>query len=237
MELRILKETPDYLAVYKPAGLAAETRNIREMDLVHALLKYLGGEGGRRPYLAMIHRLDQPVEGIVLFAKNKKAAADLSEQLQKQQMEKLYLAAVSCRTNEGKAQVQEALNEELCLTDYISFDRKRNVSEIVDAKKEGAQEARLRYTCLGYREAEQEALVQVHLLSGRHHQIRLQLSHAGMPILGDRKYGGGSICRFPALCAAGLSFRDPRNGELVSLRIEPENSVFRKWNLKNAVAD
>ncbi len=236
---RILWQTPDYLAVYKPAGLAVQSKKIGEPDLEHLILRYLAENtsekrdraadagrktnkpdkadaeavvrgitgSGRVPYLAVINRLDQPVEGIVLFALNAKAAANLSKQLQDGTMRKDYLAVV----RKAAPRNREAAAEYFRLTDWLLKDGRANTSRVVQAGAPGAKKAELEYRIL--REENGFALLDIHLLTGRHHQIRVQLSHAGMPIAGDRKYGGEQAgtaeMRFPALCAYRLTFRDP----------------------------
>lgn len=95
-QIRIERKEKDFLVVYKPAGIAVQSARIGEMDLHHWLLGKLADEpgGGRIPYLSVIHRLDQPVEGLLVFARNKKTAGILSAQLQQQKMIKEYLAVV-----------------------------------------------------------------------------------------------------------------------------------------------
>ena len=155
----------------------------------------------------MINRLDQPVEGIVLFALNAKAAANLSKQLQDGTMRKEYLAVVRKAAPRNREEAAEYCR----LTDWLLKDGRTNTSRVVQAGAPGAKKAELEYRIL--REENGFALLDIHLLTGRHHQIRVQLSHAGMPIAGDRKYGGEQAgtaeFRFPALCAYRLTFRDP----------------------------
>jgi len=258
--LRILKETDQYIAVYKPAGMAVQSADVRRMDLTNQLMNELVlrqrrlQRSGRtdvsctHPYLAMIHRLDQPVEGIVLYAKSKGAAARLSDMLQKHQFTKKYLAVTDLP--EGADQRE---GQWYHLTDYLVRDGRTNTSRIASPGEAGARRAELQYRIIGKSIPEKSipdqkslqesvnygrtelcrALLEIDLYTGRHHQIRVQLAHAGMPIAGDRKYGINNVCAgensagvFPALCAAELAFADPWSGEDVDIRICPEGKCF-----------
>lgn len=218
----ILYEDKDILVAYKPAGLPLQTRSVSLMDMESALKNYLaqGLKERQMPYLGIIQRLDQPVEGILLFAKNPYAARNLNAMLQKGEIEKTYLALV-----EGKVRPNEAL-----LEDYLKKDAKANKSEIVDKSVKGAKLARLFYGCKEEKSIGEElfSLLEIKLFTGRHHQIRLQLSHAGTPILGDCKYGRGSgdYKEALALCAVGLSFSHPRTKKKLTFSISPKNQSF-----------
>ena len=196
------------LAVHKPAGLAVQSRRLGEMDLEHALLNHLAEEG-EKPYLAVINRLDQPVEGIVLFAKTKKAAADLSAQMQQDRMEKYYQAIVC-----GKAKQEDTL------TDDLLRDGRTNHSAVVAPGTKGAKKAVLSYRLL-QELPEGRSLLKIRLQTGRHHQIRVQLSHAGLPILGDRKYGGEAAraAQHVKLCCCALTFLHPLTKKKIRLTI------------------
>ncbi len=161
----------------------------------------------KKPQLYMVHRLDQPVEGVMVFAKTKAAAAELSKQVQDGRMKKVYHAKV-----EGLIPKEEDV-----LTDYLKKDARTNSSRVVSEQeggKNGAKQAILSYRRLS------EDEVEVHLKTGRHHQIRVQLSHAGMPIRGDRKYGaktGGRLC----LASVSLEFIHPKTKKRMVYSIVP----------------
>lgn len=198
----IVFEDKKILVVHKPAGLAVQNRSFGRPDLESMLKKYLKeeetGAKNRIPYLGIVHRLDQPVEGLLVFAKDKAAAADLSRQITNGQMEKRYLAIVC-----GKLKTRE----EVFLRDWMVRDGKTHMARIADRGEKGAKEARLSYRLL--KQWDQEALVEICLDTGRFHQIRLQMAHAGLPLAGDRKYnpdGGGDSL---ALCAYALAFHYP----------------------------
>ena len=223
-QIRIEKKDKDFLVVYKPAGIAVQSARVGEMDLQHWLLGRLAQEetGKGAPYLAVIHRLDQPVEGLLVFARNKKTAGILSGELQQRRMVKEYLAVVERTPKE----------ESGCLTDILLRDGRTNCSRVAAPGTPGGKEAALEYRCLQKHESGR-ALLRIRLLTGRHHQIRVQLAHAGMPIAGDRKYGfrenpgkGGL-----GLCAETLSFRHPVTGEPLRFRIRPLGEAFRIFDL------
>ena len=235
--VEILMKTKDFLVVYKPAGMPVQTNSATRMDLEHYLLNLLSLEkadphagqkeilGGRRQELYVIHRLDQPVEGILVFARNQKTAAELGRQLEDGRMKKQYLAVV-CGNPE----------EEAKLSDYLLRDGRTNTSRVADPSEKGAKQAQLIYRCL-LRTGDGRALLKIDLLTGRHHQIRVQLAAAGLPILGDRKYGQQenetftegkteNMAAYPALCAASLTFSHPKTGKQLSFQMEPQNPAF-----------
>ena len=207
----IIYEDRALLVVKKPAGMAVQTGRIGQMDLQSEVKNYL--KGG---YLGIVHRLDQPVEGLVVFAKTQRAAASLSQQFSGTGVHKSYVAYVSCREQQEKGR-------EVCLVDYLIKTRE-NTARIAGEGEKGAKRAELTYRIEEELPAD-EALgriyrLRVELGTGRFHQIRAQLSNAGMPILGDVKYGGSS-CRNPefspgriGLIADRLTFLHPETGRV-----------------------
>ncbi|MCQ2501896.1 MAG: RNA pseudouridine synthase [Lachnospiraceae bacterium] len=227
---QILMENDEILVVYKPAGIAVQSGSVGQMDLEHQLLGYLSAKGRGReiPYLAVLHRLDQPVEGVLLFAKTKEAAARCSEQVRNGKMKKEYLAVVSPAPAEKTA----------LLTDYLLRDGKTNSSRVVKAGSKEAKKSQLSYEVLEEKE-DGQALLRIRLMTGRHHQIRVQLAHAGMPIIGDHKYGKQEENSSPTtkrrgksellLCAAALTFENPVDGKPVRIEISPKGSGFQNF--------
>lgn len=222
---RILHEDNDIIVCHKPAGIATQTARVGQADMVSEIANYLAAKkdgGGKSPYVGVVHRLDQPVEGILVFAKNKQAAADLSRQAAGEEMKKEYLALVCGRGTQRSGE----------LTDYLWKDGKTNTSRVVPMEVKGAKEARLSYEVVW--EKPPEALVKICLHTGRHHQIRVQMANAGMPLLGDHKYADEEALalskelgiRETALCAYRLSFTHPKTGKRMRFEIRPENSAF-----------
>jgi 23S rRNA pseudouridine1911/1915/1917 synthase len=222
---------------------------------MESLLRNYRAGKGEPPYIGIVHRLDQPVEGIMVFAKNQKAAAALSKQVQKRSIGKHYYALVH---------IDGTLPKKGTLTDYLLFDPKQNHTTVVEGtpvtdptgknpdrnhkNRNGSGNQYPQKAVLDY-EIKQEqdgiALLDITLHTGRHHQIRVQLAHMGCPILGDTKYGNakdgtsqpgapqsGRECPQPddphqlALCSYRLSFLHPVTGAKVDLCIRPENPQF-----------
>lgn len=227
MKTEIIQEDRDLLVCHKPAGLAVESATVGRMDMVSELKNYL-----KSPYLGVVHRLDQPVEGLLVFAKNQKSAAALSRQLQKNTLSKEYYAAVC-----GKP-----IPESATLVDYLQKDSKTHTAGVVVKGAADAKEAVLTYRVLEtVSAAETEiSLLQVQIQTGRFHQIRAQLAHAGTPILGDRKYGSAASLAVSqtlgvenvALCACSLEFNHPTTGKTLSFRITPAAGVFHLFDLQ-----
>ncbi len=229
--LQILYEDKHIIVCFKPHGIAVQSRKAGVPDLEHMVLNHIASSSHpsaskkySNPYLAVIHRLDQPVAGILVFAKTREAAKTLNRQLTAGSFDKRYLALV-----EGiPAQEQGSL------TDYITKDGRTNTSRICEKDTAGAKEARLSYRVLpgqnvSYSEIfphftsksaeniDSCTLLEVTLDTGRHHQIRVQLAHMNCPIIGDTKYnphakaasGWQTLC----LCAYKLSFCHPVTGK------------------------
>lgn len=224
MNPEILYEDNEILVCIKPAGIPTQSSRIGVPDMVSILKNHLHNSSVRKtsekaapkksvsgrsfsnqkkqkpsePYLAVIHRLDQPVEGILVFAKTKNAARSLNQQLTSSGFGKHYLALLDgIPAKEGM------------LEDYMVKDSRTNMSRICDKNTPGAKFASLSYKVLKSRE--HTALVQITLNTGRHHQIRVQMAHIGCPLSGDKKYGkasSGSPSRL-FLCAYRLTFNHP----------------------------
>ena len=204
----ILYDDQDLLVVCKFGGLAVQSARVSTPDLMSLLRNEMLERGEKKPYLGLVNRLDQPVEGIVLIGKNEKAAANLSRQVTDHiHMEKWYQTVVCGKPEQSSA----------TLVDYLLKDGKTNTSKVVKEGTPGSKRSELRYEVL--ESMGDRTLLQVRLLTGRHHQIRVQLSHAGLPICGDAKYGnaGGQLC----LCAYKVVFSHPRTGERMEFEVTP----------------
>lgn len=283
---RILYEDDDLIVCHKPAGIATQTGRIGQADMVSELENYLTrnlrqgsrqNESGEKcpfrrgsvsyqPRIYVVHRLDQPVEGILVFAKRQAVAANLSAQAAGEKMEKEYLAVVCDlrgkeaadgmqRDGRWTGQMQDGGQRQSgTLKDYLLKDGKTNMSCVVPPEVKGAKKAELDYEILSCGQSGENAafignavlgedgntrvdiaVARICLHTGRHHQIRVQMSNAGMPLLGDHKYADReSIAlseklgiRDTALCAYRLSFFHPQTGERLHFEITPEGTAFR----------
>lgn len=174
----ILYEDEAVLVCRKEAGVAVQTARSAQQDMVSLLKNYRAAKK-ETPYIGVIHRLDQPVEGVMVFAKTPQAAAKLSAQVSGRSVEKEYLAVTA-----GVPQPESGK-----LRDFLRRDGRTNTSSVVAEGTPDAKEARLSYRVEQTSADGARALVLVRLETGRHHQIRVQMAHAGYPLEGDRKYG------------------------------------------------
>lgn len=218
MGLNTLYEDEELLVIKKDAGTPVQAGKMRIMDLEGIIKRelYRRNPKGGEPYLGIVHRLDQPVEGVMVFAKTPKAAAALNKQVTDGTMKKHYLALVC-----GKPSKKEGT-----LVDYLLKDGRTNTSKVVPKGAKDAKRSELNYRVI--KEDEETSLLEVELLTGRHHQIRVQMANAGWPLYGDTKYNPtfaettGYVQT--ALCAYRLSFVHPKTGKRIEFSIEPDNS-------------
>jgi 23S rRNA pseudouridine1911/1915/1917 synthase len=222
MGLKILFEDEHIMVVKKDAGIPVQAGKLRMMDL-QGLIKnelYKRNRKGGEPYLGLIHRLDQPVEGVMVFAKTPFAAGSLSEQVTDGRMKKHYLALLC-----GKPETDEGT-----LVDYLVKDGRTNTSSVAKAGEKDAKRSELNYKVL--KRSEETTLVEVELITGRHHQIRVQMSNAGWPLYGDTKYNPAfqetKEHVQTALCAYQLSFVHPKSKKVMEFSIEPDNSMLKQ---------
>jgi 23S rRNA pseudouridine1911/1915/1917 synthase len=217
--LKVLYEDNHLLAVRKPAGLPTMGVAAGKPSLLSLAKQYVKRRY-RKPgnvYLGVVSRIDEPVSGVVLFARTSKAAARLSEQFRSRSVEKVYWAVI-----EGRP---EPLSGEWA--DFMVKDEKQRRMVRTSPGAAGAQEARLAYRVV--QPAADDWLIEIQPETGRKHQIRLQLSAHGYPILGDRKYG--SRRSFPegiALHARRLAFDHPVSKERMELTV-PAPETWRRW--------
>lgn len=175
----ILYEDEFLICAVKPDGIPTQPDKTGDMDMVTILTYYLKEKKYQNPYIGLIHRLDRPVGGILLFSKNKDIDYKLAKMLQENKIKKEYLAVVC-----GKAKQTDTLE------DYLLKNGKLNLSFVVDQKVKNSKKSVLTYKKIQILNEEEKyySLLKIKLLTGRHHQIRVQLSHAGIPIWGDQKY-------------------------------------------------
>ncbi len=209
--LNILYEDDDIIVCVKAAGVATQTKQIGQKDM-ESMLRTYRMQKGEASYIGVVHRLDQPVSGVMVFAKTKEAAASLSRQIATKAADKYYYAVTDGLPAKKKGSLE----------DYLLRDGKTNLSKVVSTKTDGAKRAELSYEVLEQNES--NALVRIKLATGRHHQIRVQMAHAGVPLVGDRKYnfkenmkqGNGQL----ALCSYKLAFVHPTTKKKLEFEIE-----------------
>lgn len=245
MKTIIIYEDKDIIVVQKPAGLATQTARIGQPDVVSELKNYLTAKNakdnlsGKLPgkkseaYLGIIHRLDQPVEGLLVFAKNKAAAASLTKQLSRGILNKQYYAVIC-----GKP-----LQTEGELVDYLV--KKDKLAEVVTGQQEQCADAKravLQYRALQETTIpEHLTLMDIHIDTGRFHQIRAQMSHSKMALLGDSKYADRDTLavtqrlgiRNVALCAYSLCLQQPGTDNQLCFRVKPVGKVFSYFEENN----
>lgn len=181
MKIQILYEDNHLFIVEKPVNIPVQEDVSKDKDLL-TILKEDIKERYNKPgnvYLGLVHRLDRPVGGAIVFAKTSKAASRMANLLRKQEINRTYLAVV-------RGYVKKERNT---LRHHLYKDRKKNVVSVSSPKKNGVKEAILHYEVLG--REENLTLLRVTLETGRSHQIRVQLSEIGHPLYGDQKYGKG----------------------------------------------
>jgi 23S rRNA pseudouridine1911/1915/1917 synthase len=219
----VLYEDNHLLALYKPAGLLVQgdaTKDVSLLDLGKAWLKETYQKPGR-VFLGLVHRLDRPVAGVVVFARTSKAAARLSEQFRSGTVEKRYLA------------IAEGSLEALAGRWVDHLEREDRSSRVVVAPRKGTQEARLSYRVLATHG--RLSLVEIVLETGRRHQIRTQFAHRGHPLIGDARYGTSTILgrKQIALLAKTITFEHPVRYE----RLTVESPLPRGWPWPGAITD
>ncbi len=197
MELNILYQDRDVVLCVKPAGVVSEEGGMPEL---------LRAQTGARD-IYCVHRLDKAVGGLMVYAKTKAAAAALSRQIAAGTMEKTYLALCCGDAPDGGE-----------MRDLLYHDAAKNKSFVVKRERRGVREALLRYETLARKNG--RSLVRVSLVTGRSHQIRVQFASRGLPLLGDRRYGGESAPTLALFCHS-LRFQHPKTGAPLSFEAEP----------------
>lgn len=205
--MSILYESKDFIVYNKPSGKLVQADRSFDIDVVSELKTYLAGRG-EGTEVSVINRLDRPVSGLVLLAKNKVFAGKVSKVMAEGGISKEYFAVVC-----GKFPDKQGT-----MVDYLLKDGKTNMSKVVGPSVKGAKEAKLEYNVVAekyinyFGQALDVSLVKIKLITGRHHQIRVQFASRNLPLLGDAKYNsqvdnmGG--WRNISLCSYKLEFLD-----------------------------
>ena len=210
--INIIYEDNHLLVVEKPVNIPVQADKSGDEDLLTILKKYLK-EKYNKPgdvYLGLVHRLDRPVSGVMVFAKTSKAASRLSKQIQKHEFKKIYMAVI-----EGK------VSESGTFKDKLKKDEKTNITKV----SEDGKEAELSYNLIGFEN--NLSLVRISLKTGRSHQIRVQFASRKIPLYGDQKYNPKAVKDQIALFASKLEFKHPVTKEIMSFELPlPERFPF-----------
>ena len=232
MQLHVIYEDKDILVCFKPSGIATQTAQLSGQDMVSLIKNYLAKkENTKNPYIGVIHRLDQPVSGLLVFAKNQKAAGVLSKQIQDGNANKDYIALCYGVLDEKSGK----------LTHYIKKDSVTKLAKVIDEQTFLGMQAENKEETDDYKKAilsydvEKElgdsSIIKVHLQTGRFHQIRAQFSYISHALLGDAKYGSQQSRELSikkrinkiALCAYRLTLKHPTTGKEMEYVLSEEN--------------
>ena len=215
-ELNIYYEDNEIIFVHNPAFVNAQSARGTAVDLESMIKNYLYTKNKTaNPYVAVVHRLDNPVEGIMVYAKTKQAAGNLSSQIQKHEFKKTYLALVNANVK---------AKEFVRIENYLVKDNVKNMSFVVDKNHKDGKKSVLEYRALGSN-GDGKTVLEIKLHTGRHHQIRVTMADIGYPLVGDVKYGNvekdevsnGKVSKDNvSLCAYKLEFTHPKRGKAMS---------------------
>lgn len=220
IEPKIIYEDNHIIVVIKPQNISVQADSSKDIDMLTIIKDYIK-QRDKKPsnvFLGLVHRLDRPTGGVMVFAKTSKAASRLSAQLKNKQLRKKYFCVVN-----GRPQLVENR-----LVTYLKKDEKTNTVKIAPQLEEGSKEAVLEYKVLETKN--KLSLIDVNLITGRSHQIRVQMSgQLNTPIYGDFKYGdklhGGDL----ALWSYELTFIHPTTKENMKFKVAPDynNPAFK----------
>lgn len=215
-KLKVLYEDNHVIVVFKEANILSQADSTRDSDLFTMVKDYIKNKYHKpgNVYLGLVHRLDRPVSGIMVFARTSKAASRLSKQISEGKMKKTYVAVVHSilKNDEGE------------FVDYL--ERDSNGNSFVSTKDRGKLSL-LRYTVLKRNFLKDETLVEIDLKTGRHHQIRVQFASRGFSLCGDQRYGKMDKTQI-ALCAYKLEFVHPVTLEI--MKFSTNMPVGKYWD-------
>jgi len=209
----IIYEDNHLLVAKKPVNMLSQADGTGDLDILSILKEYIKKRYNKpgNVFLGLVHRLDRPVGGVMVFARTSKAASRLSEQIRTRGFEKTYLAVIHGTPSEKKGSLEH----------YLDKDSASNTVKVVSSSDSGAKKAVLEYRVTDSRSG--LSLVEINLKTGRPHQIRVQFSYIGHPLFGDQKYGtqinkpGQQI----ALWSARIAFRHPTSKEILCFESKP----------------
>ncbi len=212
-ELNVLYEDNQIIVVEKIPNIPSQQDKTGDMDMLTIVKKYIKAKYNKpgEVYIGLVHRLDRPVGGVMVFARTSKSASRLSEQVRNKTLKKTYTAVV-----DGKID-----NKTGTLEDYLYKDERNNISKVVNSQKKNAKLARLDYEVINYDEKRDLTTVKIKLHTGRHHQIRVQFANFGHSLYGDQKYGVRGKGKQIRLWASELIFEHPVKKEKMIFESKP----------------
>ena len=211
-DLIVLYEDNHVIVVLKPQNVPSCEDETKDKDLLTVIKEHIKEKENKQGnvYVGLVHRLDRPTGGVMVYAKSSKAAARLSEQMQNGGFEKKYAAVLA-----GELKTKRAT-----LTNYLKKNPINNMVYVCPPVTEGAKFAELEYDVLEEKSGLTLALIKLH--TGRSHQIRVQMANIGAPVYGDMRYGGEKAKKGKlALWAVSLSFTHPVSKERLCFKIQP----------------
>ena len=225
INLKVIYEDNHIIVVEKPANIPSQGDKTGDLDMLTIIKAYLK-EKYNKPgnvYLGLVHRLDRPVGGVMVFAKTSKAAARLSEQVREKVFKKKYLVIVNGKFEEKKG----------TLKDYLLKNERLNKSRVVEEGTKNSKYAELDYEVLKYDKEQNLSLLKINLHTGRHHQIRVQLSSRDHSIYGDAKYNGRGSARQLYLWAYELAIQNVISKEEMTFTSIPEKE--KAWKILEGI--
>lgn len=219
--LNVLYEDNQVIVVVKPQNMPSQADESGDMDLLSLVKAYVKEKYNKQgeAFIGLVHRLDRPTGGVMVFARNSKSASRLSAQLASHEMKKTYYAVTN-----GVPQIKSGI-----LVNYLKKDEKENIVKIVPQSEQGVKKAELNYKVL--QNDEKNALIEVNILTGRSHQIRVQFAGIGCPLFGDNKYGKDKTraSKNLGLWAGKLEFTHPVSKQKMFFACPPD-LASEPWN-------
>ena len=225
IDLNVIYEDNHIIVVEKTVNIPSQGDKTGDIDMLTIVKQYLK-EKYNKPgnvYLGLVHRLDRPVGGVMVFAKTSKAAARLSEQVREKIFKKKYLVIANGKFNKNSG----------ILEDYLLKNEKNNMSKSVPEGTENAKYSKLEYEVLKYDSDLDLSVLRINLYTGRHHQIRVQLSSRGHSIYGDQKYGGRGHGKQLCLWAYELTILHPITKEEMTFKAIPNKE--KSWKILEGI--
>lgn len=211
--MKVIYEDNQIIVVEKEPNIPSQADKTGDIDMLSMVKQYIK-EKYNKPgdvYIGLVHRLDRPVGGVMVFARTSKAASRLSEQVRNKTLQKIYIAVI-----DGNLKQKQGT-----LEDYLYKDERNNISKVANKDKKNAKLAKLDYEVIDYDEKRDLSTVKIKLYTGRHHQIRVQFANIGHSLYGDQKYGTRGKGKQIRLWAYKLSFEHPVKKEMMTFKSIP----------------